>query len=80
MTIANDSDKPLVLAWKSPEGELVKNGEIAAQSKVQIRTYLGHKFVWLDKKTEKPVPQGTFEIEAGSRYYRYGSKFSAVKK
>ena len=78
VSIVNESDQTLELAWVNPEGEYLKQGEVAPQSTVQMETHLGHKFVWLERGTNKPVPQGLFEIEAGSRVYKYGSKFNAV--
>jgi hypothetical protein len=79
VSIVNESDRPLDLAWISPEGAYVKQGEVSPSSTIQMETHLGHKFVWLERGTETPVPQGTFEVEAGSRTYKYGSKFNAAK-
>ena len=77
--IINESDRSLDLAWVDPEGGYVKQGSIAPQATLQLDTYLGHRFVWLEPGTKKPVPQGQFEVEAGSRVYRYGSKFNTAK-
>lgn len=78
VTIRNESDRPLELAWITPEGDFMKQGEVAASSSIQMETHLGHKFAWLEKGTETVVPQGVFEIEAGSRVYKYVAKFEAV--
>jgi len=75
VTMSNGSNKNLQLAWIDPSGDYVVQGEVSPNANVQIETHMGHKFVWLDPKTSKPVPQGMFEIEAGSRTYKYNSKF-----
>ena len=80
VTMMNASDKPLTLAWLSPDGGVVKHGELTPDSSVQMETHLGHKFAWIDPKTDKIVPQGVFEVEAGSRVYKYVSKFHAEQQ
>ena len=81
VSLANESDSVLKLAWVSPDtGEFIMQGTVSPKASVQMETQIGHKFVWLDPNTEKPVPQGFFEVEAGSRTYKYVSKFNAVNK
>ncbi|KAH9256056.1 hypothetical protein BASA81_005832 [Batrachochytrium salamandrivorans] len=72
----NDSDETLTLMWVAPKGQLVEQGTLAPKASVKLQTHLGHKFQWVNAKTKQAVPQGKFEIEAGSRIYKYQAKLN----
>jgi len=78
ITAQNEADATLDLAWVNPDtSDLQVVGTLAPGTSIQIESFLGHKFQWLEHGTKKKKPQGKFEVEAGSRVYRYVAKADA---
>jgi len=76
----NDFSKPLDVHWINPNNnELILQGTVGPGTKFSVNSYLGHRFVWTEEGTTKRMPKGAFEVEAGSRVYRYGSGSYARK-
>lgn len=68
----NAHDVPLDLYWQGGQ-ENVFQGSLAPGAKLEMNTFVGHKFAWTEQGTETFMPRGKFEIELGSRVYRYGN-------
>jgi hypothetical protein len=75
ITFINDSDRILDIAWLDPAtNELRPIGTIAVGGSLEQQSYLGHKFRWLEYGSGEHVPEGLFEVEAGSHVIRYSIK------
>lgn len=80
VSFQNDYSAPLDVHWVGPSGDLVLQGTVGVGSKFQVNTFIGHRFVWTEENSNKRMPKGAFEIEAGSRVYRYGGGNAYAQK
>jgi hypothetical protein len=77
VTFENHHTSTLDLHWIGPT-EKVFQGSLAPGAEMEMTTYVGHRFGWSEQGQTEYVPRGVFEIELGSREYRYGGKEEPV--
>ncbi|KAH9262757.1 hypothetical protein BASA82_000213 [Batrachochytrium salamandrivorans] len=78
ITFVNNYHTTLDLHWIG-EGKVFQ-GSLAPGAKLEITSYVGHKFAWSEQGKTELLPRGRFEIELGSRVYQYGGGGNLKKK
>ncbi len=79
VTFVNKSNRPLDLIWDGGvEHGLVHQGKLSPGMSFQMNSYPFHKFFWAEVGSEKPLSDGSFQIDAEKLVYTYSIKLKSA--